>query len=467
MAVKHWAAIAALLLLSSTVFAQNVRFSAREIDYGRHIAWNNPGGVIEIENTGTRSMAVLRIDAPRGVWYDYPRSYIQPGQKAEISFIYYTEETGSFAVPVKIYVSSEPEPSEIMLKGNIRGFASNALTACPAWQKPENKPLEFDRSFLVIDAETGTPLAQSLITLYQRGELLGVLKTGRNGSARSSIPGGMYGSHVEARGYIPLDSALSFRAGSEEIIFRMRKETQPLASNPVETPPPAQPQVSIPQPPPIQVPQSTVIPELADSSWKNDPLASNDVLPLDKFKSNNIVFLLDVSSSMNSPGRMPLLKLAMLELAGVLRRSDRVSFVSFSTQSRVLAGNISGSDQDTIISIINSLRPSGSTNGVKGLHTAYEIAQKNFIPGGNNTVLLATDGIFKMVDSDNDGQALVRDMKASGITLSVMGLGSSIEALKNLEAIAQDGGGTFTRVKDPAQAPQVLIQSIQQQSLRK
>ncbi|MBL0911398.1 MAG: VWA domain-containing protein [Bacteroidia bacterium] len=467
MAVKNRAAAAALLLLSFTapLRAQNIKLSSQEIDYGKHIAWDNPAGFIEIQNTGSRSMAVLRVDAPRGIWYDYPKTYIEPGRTAEITFIYYTEEAGSFALPVKIYVSLEPEPIQVMLKGNIRGFASNALTACPVWQKPESKPLEFDRSFLVLDDETGKPISMSLITIYQRGELLGVLKTGRNGTAQTSIPGGMYGSRVEAQGYIPVDSALSFRAGTQEIIYRLRKETLPepiLAEVPDTLP------RQVPETPrkPEQVPV-TVQPISADTSWKTDPLASNDVLPFNEYKSNNIVFLLDVSSSMNGPARMPLLKLALLELAGVLRRSDRVSFVTFSTQSKVVASNITGSDRDTVVSIINAIRGSGSTNGVKGLQTAYELARKNFIPDGNNTVLLATDGIFKMVDSDINGQKLVKDMQQEGITLSVMALGTSMDALKNLEAIAVEGGGTFTRIRDPAQAPQVLIQSVQQQSRRK
>jgi len=469
MAVKNRAAAAALLLLSlaapPVLAAQNIKLSSQEIDYGKHIAWDNPAGFVEIQNTGSRSMAVLRVDAPRGIWYDYPKKYIAPGEKAEITFMYYTEEAGSFALPVKIYVSSEPEPVQVMLRGNIRGFASNALTACPVWQKPESKPLEFDRNFLVLDDETGRPISMSLITIYQQGELLGVLKTGRNGTARTSIPGGMYGSHVEAQGYIAVDSALSFRAGTQEIVYRLRRATLP-------EPQLAQTQDSLPR----QVPETpgrpaqeplTVQPVMADTSWKTDPLASNEVLPYDKYKANNIVFLLDVSSSMNGPARMPLLKLAMLELAGVLRRSDRVSFVTFSTQSKVVASNITGSDRDTVVSIINAIHGSGSTNGVKGLQTAYELARKNFIAGGNNTVLLATDGIFKMVDSDINGQKLVKDMRQEGITLSVMALGTSIDALKNLEGIAADGGGTFAKIKDPAQAPLVLIQSIQQQSLRK
>ena len=189
------------------------------------------------------------------------------------------------------------------------------------------------------------------------------------------------------------------------------------------------------------------------------------LLPQNLYSPNNIIFLIDVSSSMKKPDKLPLLKISMKNLTGVLRKTDYLSVVVYSTTSTVLLQPTAANRKEEINLLIDTLRAKGITNGGKGLQTAYEIAEQNFISGGNNQVIIATDGLFNSPGfSESAIFSLVRGKAADNIILSVVGFGDDKDALRMLKKMADKGNGNFIQIPDKPAADEALIDEIKFQS---
>ena len=137
----------------------------------------------------------------------------------------------------------------------------------------------------------------------------------------------------------------------------------------------------------------------------------------------NLVFLLDVSGSMGDYDKLPLLQEAFGMLAENLTEKDRISIVTYSNQDKVILKGVPGDKTSRIVGALNGLEAGGGTNGSRGLETAYRIAEENFIKGGNNRVILATDGDLNIgMTSEEELEELITEKKESGVFLSVLGL---------------------------------------------
>ena len=141
--------------------------------------------------------------------------------------------------------------------------------------------------------------------------------------------------------------------------------------------------------------------------------------------ASNLVFLLDVSGSMYSDDKLPLVQKAFTMLAENLNSNDRVSIVTYAGYESVVLDGVPGNKTAMIAAALEDLEAGGSTAGAAGIEKAYELAEKNFIPGGNNRVILATDGDLNVGISSQGGLTrLIQEKKKSGVHLSVLGVGS-------------------------------------------
>lgn len=175
-------------------------------------------------------------------------------------------------------------------------------------------------------------------------------------------------------------------------------------------------------------------------------------------EGNNIVFLLDVSGSMDEPNKLPLLAESFALLVEQLDEDDRVSIVTYAGDNQVVADSVPGSEHGVLVDHLESLEAGGSTGGADGLRTAYELAEKNFVEGGNNRVILATDGDFNVGPSTPaELTDLVEAERESGVYVSVLGFG--MENLKDnmMEAIADHGNGNYAYIDTLAEARKVLV----------
>ena len=173
----------------------------------------------------------------------------------------------------------------------------------------------------------------------------------------------------------------------------------------------------------------------------------------------NLVFLLDVSGSMDEPNKLPLVKQSLRLLVGKLRADDRVAIAVYAGASGLALPSTSAREQAKILEAIEELTPGGSTNGALGIQLAYDIAKANFIPGGVNRVILATDGDFNVgTTSEGELVRLIEEKAKSGVFLTVLGFGMGNYKDSTLEQLADKGNGNYAYIDSLAEAKKTLVE---------
>ena len=177
--------------------------------------------------------------------------------------------------------------------------------------------------------------------------------------------------------------------------------------------------------------------------------------------ASNLVFLIDVSGSMYAENKLPLLQKSFEMLCANLTKDDRVSIVTYAGSDAIVLQGAKGNDTDTIVNALESLKAGGSTNGSAGIKTAYELAEEYFIEGGNNRVILATDGDLNVGVTSNEGlEKLVSKKKESGVFLSVLGFGTGNIKDDKMETIADKGNGNYSYIDSLKEAKKVLVEEM-------
>ena len=183
----------------------------------------------------------------------------------------------------------------------------------------------------------------------------------------------------------------------------------------------------------------------------------------EKIPPSNLVFLIDVSGSMDMPNKLPLLKSAFKLLVDNLREKDTISIVVYGSAVGVWLTPTSGKEKEKIRKAIEELYPAGSTPGQSGILSAYRLAKSQFIHGGNNRVILATDGDFNVgVNSEEELEQLITRHKQSGIYLTCLGVGMGNYKDSKLEVLAKKGNGNFAYLDNEAEAEKVLVNELTQ-----
>lgn len=425
------------------------------LDYGQVDVWKNQPAELKVLNIGSRPLAILKISGSNNLTAEYPKTFLAPGDTATVIFRLYTPHSGAFTEQADLFLSTSEKPIRITVKGNIKTIASDALTACPT-EALQGPPPPFMQRFIALDQETNRPVPGARFSLLSYSGYSDDFKIPGNGNAvTKNYRTGEYAISVRAEEYFPIDSGLLILPGEHDFRFYLRKP-KPTVTAPEP----------LPEPDPEPQPQITqIIPDTLPKP--KTETGGSSIMPLEKFKPNNLVFVLDVSSSMRILGRMELLKKAMIQLTAALREADRVSIITFSTIPVLRIKGIPGNQKDTLNGIIHSLSAAGATYGIRGLRFAYELAEKNFIPGGNNSVIIATDGEFPQTDEHGmDIQSIIRDYLEKNIKLGVMAFGRDAEALKSMEKMATKGAGGYMRMDGADTSPERLLLEIMKQSER-
>ena len=166
-------------------------------------------------------------------------------------------------------------------------------------------------------------------------------------------------------------------------------------------------------------------------------------MSMEGYATNNMVLLLDVSGSMNNPDKLPLLKKSVLLLLKMMRTEDEVSIVIFSGKAKVALQPISFKEEEKIKKVIEQLKSEGKTDGNAGVKLAYEVADENYIRGGNNRIILATDGEFPVSE---ETFKLVKEFSGQDIFMTVFNFGKTTLSAKNLKQLAVTGKGNYEYV---------------------
>ena len=206
--------------------------------------------------------------------------------------------------------------------------------------------------------------------------------------------------------------------------------------------------------------------EIADCPWNSEHRLAKIGLKgyeiaAENRPSANLVFLVDVSGSMGAPNKLPLLKQSMQMLADELNEYDYVSIVVYAGASGLVLSPTSCENRGAIIDALSRLNSGGSTNGGAGIQLAYDVAVDNFIEGGVNRVILATDGDFNVgVTDDGSLVRLIEEKAKSGVFLSVLGFGSGNLQDSKMESLADKGNGNYAYIDTVLEAKKVLVDQL-------
>lgn len=206
-----------------------------------------------------------------------------------------------------------------------------------------------------------------------------------------------------------------------------------------------------------------IITEIGDCPWASEHRLlhiglQGKEIPMEDLPASNLVFLIDVSGSMDAANKLPLLQASFKLLTDQLREKDRVAIVVYAGAAGLVLEPTSGANKQKIKEAIDQLKAGGSTAGGEGIELAYKTAREHFIKGGNNRVILATDGDFNIgASSDADMARLIEEERESGVFLTVLGYGMGNYKDNKMQQLADKGNGNHAYIDDISEAKKVLV----------
>jgi len=306
---------------------------------------------------------------------------------------------------------------------------------------PTAKPISV--KIKVVESGTRLPIEMARITIEGQGYALKILETNKKGGIQTEMLPETYQWKAEKEGYETSYKTKTIGVNQDTVLFEMTKIV--VSSTPIQEPPKSNS-------------KTITLPSKKDTG----------ILSTEKFVPNNIVFLLDISASMGSNHKLPVMKKAMHRLFEVLRDIDNISVIVYSTSVGVLVPPTPANLKDSILKHIDSLVCSGRTYGQQALETAYRYAESKYIQGGNNQIILATDGIFNNPDlSEEQIYQMVAKKAEGGIPLSVVAFGTDQEAIDFLRRLSKKGGGNFWNIRSNEASIDYLIKEVKKNSKKK
>ena len=444
--VKSLSQVCSLLLIIGFILTlpgkgQSIKFSNSIVDFGQIAANAFPPRVIEFTNTSDQKLAILIIDKSTDAKVEFIPGFYDPGEKGSIAVQYQPRNEGEFEEVIRIYTNLDEPPAKLTLKGT-------AISLLECFPDPRNL---LKRTVVVIDSETKLPVANTEVSMVHNLKYDKPLKfsVDRKGESLEVLPIGMY--HIEAH-------AVGYENFTEDRFIPRSMPAVILNINPIQKTP-------VPQEPPQILPRTNT--EFEEEPVMVEPeinVTSTD-LPENLYAANNLIFLLDVSTSMKLGEKFILLQQSVNNLALILRSIDNVSVITYSHNAKIQLKDVKGSNRRRIIRTVQGLECYGTTNGVKGLNKAYEIAEAGYIKDGNNQIILMTDGEFSQKGiSDRQHLDLLSDYASRGIKLSIIGFGINQEAIDSMKRLSSAGGGSFILVESGSYVKEVLVDEVKSKS---
>ncbi len=194
------------------------------------------------------------------------------------------------------------------------------------------------------------------------------------------------------------------------------------------------------------------------------PAENPNEISLLEYKPNNILFLIDVSSSMKDSLKLPLMKNALHTLIDAVREVDVITLVTYADSVKIIKEGVNGSNKKQLHNIVDGLKAKGLTKGNKAILFSQQLAQRHFIKEGNNQIIMATDGKFRFYSEDQN--TWTQKQMDKKIVLSTVAFGNDRDAMKNLKEIADKGEGSFIHIKKRNGSEDKLIEEVKMRSKR-
>ena len=431
-------------MFSCTTFGQ-VIFNTSHHDLGQINKEDDKYFDFTLTNAGTKTASVLRVEEPYGIDVKFSKKEILPDSTIIVRIKYTPKRKGKFKKDIPVWVSVNNEPITFTLEGEALTFDINESLECPDFKvNKQPEELREDLKITVTDINTKKPIKNAKVEIIWDGLIYKVLNTDKKGQVIQNLKQDNYYIVVNAEGYGTKEQDFSVDTKNNSLEIELGEPTEEELM--------AEKQDS--------VVEEEVIIEPADT-------VSTKQLPVNLFGPNNVVFCIDVSVSMKQQGRLDLLKASMIELLNGLRPIDKLAIVTYASSTDVVLESEYVTDKAKITQIIRDLTAGGYTAGGKGIKKAYQVAKESFIEGGNNQVIIATDGAFNLDKGDKGILSNVEANLKKGVTISVVGVKNEKWTEKSMSKIASTGNGHYIQIKSYEQAKSVLMDEIKLNSRKK
>jgi Ca-activated chloride channel family protein len=466
-----------IIVLSAFVGHTQLVFEKTNHSFGNLESFSDRFVDILVKNTGTKKEYLLSVKKPYDVVYLVNGQFIEKDSVLTIRLQVNPKEKGKFSYEVEVYASDRQEPVKIKLTGNVVDLPreySNVFTQCPDFsRRPSASDLNFQLTVITIDKETKKVIGNTKVNALQNGTLSWAKSTDRGGKINKQSGIGFYYFYATHEGYYSAELGMYVNHQRNQVVVELERDLR------ITTPVPSVDTAQLSTTPPAEIAQTELKIDLEESLKKEvatESVPSTDTLHLDftrldpndfsiaHFKPVNVVFVLDVSSSMKLSDKLELMKYSLIQLVEMLRREDKIALVTYSTAPKLLLKSTSGMEKETINEQVKSLLAMGSTAGGEGIKMGYKEALKNFIPDGKNMVVVITDGAF---NSRSDYKKHIEKYTAQGIQLSVVGIKTVPKDEVQMSEVATLGSGKFIPIHKLSQAQNNLKQEIRALSFRK
>jgi len=463
------------LIVSPGIFGQIV-FEKVKHDFGDLEAYDDHFVDIVVTNKGSKKEYLLSVKKPYDVVYLVNGQFIEKDSSLIVRLQVNPKVKGRFSYEVEIYTSDRNEPTYIKLTGNIKELPQDnlaAFTACPDFtSRPGGKNANnFDLTVVTIDKNTKKPLEKSNVTMIQNGQPVWAMNTDKNGKIKEESTLGFTYFYAKHDGYFPAELGAYVNFQRNYIVIEL--EMDPNCCQP----PPFTPVDVVTIEPPADTDSVEQIEINLEESLANETVTPTTEVPpalaeLDKenfsdqyFKPVNVVFVLDVSSSMLQGDKIELMKYSMIQLVNMLRPQDKMAIVTYSTNAQVLLNSTSGADKEAINAEISKLKASGMTAGGAGIKLGYKQALKGYLKDGVNQVIVITDGAFNR--NSDDYKKIIKKYSKKGVQLSVVGIKNKDVDEVEMKDAATLGGGRYVPIFKLVDAQHNLKQEIRFAAFKK
>jgi Ca-activated chloride channel family protein len=453
-----------LFLYSFIGFAQ-LRFETVNYDFGELESFDDRFVDIKVSNIGPKKEFILSVKKPEEVAYIASSDRIGADSAMYIRFQVNPTMKGRFSYEIDVYTSDRTAAMRIRLFGVMNEVPTDnlsAFTACPDFSaRPAGNSQKFDLTVITIDAESKKPLELSIVSLIQNGAPVWMKQTDKNGKIVEDATIGFSYFYAVHDGYFPEELGAYINFSRHEVVIPLRKN----------------PKVDLPSPTIDTIVTSTTIEIVLEEQLESqEPTLITDVpielSTLDKedfsstyFRPVNVVFILDISSSMRQGDKMELLKYSLFQLVDMLRAEDNLGIVTYATDTRVLLSGMSGMEKNAIKSQVSELKAGGLTSGGDGIKLGFKEAMKSFNKDGANQIVVITDGAFNR--NSDDYKRYIRKYRRKGINMSVVGIRNSENDADEMIASARLGGGNYVPIFQLVDAQNNLKQEIRLISFRR
>jgi Ca-activated chloride channel family protein len=464
--IRHYIYILICFIASSKAQGQ-LAFQNVTHEYGKVSRAKSLLSEFVVTNTGTEEAYILVVDGGAEFAFTLTRKVIKPGESDTLKLFYRPQKPGVFNEEIKVFLSSQNEPVVLKISGEIKEIDPDPLGVCYSFRENNAlayKPLPIaQQRITVINETTGKPIDGAFVQLFSDGSRSNYSYTKVEGETKFTVPPGLYDVRVRADYYKGHKAELYIAKGSELVI----KLTPMEDIIPVK---------DIPDSIPVYAARETleVVPvkplPIKDSAVATTPVVTEETetvggeLNPALYGPSNVVFLIDISSSMKEPKKLPLLKRSMKALVSQLRPIDKLTIITYASSTNVLMPPTTVTNKEYIYKLIDSLKAFGLTAANSGISVAYKYNQENYMSGGNNQVILATDGMFPLYKSD---QVRIEQFNGSGsqkIVLTVVGFGISPSTAGKLTKLSEAGKGEFIQINSEADADEALLNEIKNRS---